>query len=120
MTGPRLVGSGRILPAVAELSQVSIDYATTGDKTLVAAVAGQTIRVYGFFLFIAVATSLQFKDGVAGAGFHGVIAAPTNFSMILDIQVIEEPWFVTTAGNAFVLNQTGTSQISGRLYYSQS
>jgi hypothetical protein len=38
--------------------------------------------------------------------------------MVLDLDA--EPWFTTDAGDAFIVNQTGTAQLSGRIYYEQS
>ena len=98
------------------LLRSSISFATTGDNVIVAAVAGQIIQVYRIFLITTTAITLTFKDG-AGTTLTGGLPLAANGAITLDHS--GDPWFVTTAGNAFILNQSGTSQISGAVWYTQ-
>lgn len=112
------VGSG-IVPTgnVSNFSEISIDFSTTGDNTIVAAVANKTIRVFRFFFVCSAATSITVKDG-AGTSLTGAMSMSQNGGFTLDFQW--EPWFRTSSGNALIFNQSGTAQVSGRLYYQQS
>jgi len=106
----------RFSPAlVSQLTEASIDFTATGDNTLVAGVGGQSVKVYKFFLVASAATVITFKNGATA--LHGPLTLAAGGSFVLDFDA--EPWFTTSAAAAFVLNQTGTAQISGRLYYLQ-
>lgn len=87
-------------------------------NTIVAGVALQTIRVFKMFLVTSVACTIVFQDG--GSAVTGVITLSAGGSIVLDFDT--RPWFITTAGNNFTANLTssGTPQVSGRIYYTQS
>lgn len=92
----------------------SIDVATSGDNTIVAAVASKKIRVLAYTLVCAAATTVIWKSATAGAitgdmsfAANGGIAAP--FSPI--------GHFETTAGEALVLNLSAANAVSGHLVY---
>lgn len=104
-------------PTTAALSSASINAAASGNNTLVAAVAAQTVRVFRLFLVVAGTVDIIFRDGAA-TGFTGTMSFSKNGSMTIDFD--GEPWFVTTAGNAFILNLSAAVQVSGRVYYTQS
>ena len=103
-------------PAVAGLASAAINASGAGDNALVAGVAGQTVRIWKIFLVCSAAVSLKFKDG-AGADLTPALAMLANASIVLDVD--GEPWFVTGAGNGFVLNLGSAVQVSGRVYYTQ-
>lgn len=94
-------------------TEVKLDFSGTGDTTVVAAVASKRIKVHRFFFTVDAATTVKFKDGATDlTGFMSFTASGANFS-----DASGDPWFTTTAGNAFIINQSGTAQVSGRLYY---
>lgn len=97
------------------VTSVAINCAASGDNTIVALGASQTIRVYGFFLVAASSVSVKWRDGTAGTDFHPAIQVG---SWVLDRDRL--PWFVTTASLALVLNLSAAIQVSGRLYYAKS
>ena len=100
-------------------TRASISFSASGDNTLVAGIASKIVRVYRIFLVVSAATNLTFVDGTpGGTNFDGALAMSANGGLTLDFS--EEPWFVTSAGNAFVLNQSGSAQIGGCIYYQQS
>lgn len=101
----------------ANLSSASINFSTTGDNTIIAGVSGQTIRVFKAFFNVSAATNITFKDGAA-TNLTGALNLSSGQGMTLDFD--SEPWFITSAGNAFIINQSGTAQVSGRIYYMQS
>lgn len=99
-----------------------IDFTATGDNAVVAGVAGLRVKVFQLFLVVSAATTLRFKDD-GGTNLTGPIAMLANGSIVLDFvrgsREADQPWFTTSPGNAFVINQTGTAQVSGRMYYTQ-
>lgn len=104
-------------PTTARLSAATIDFTSTGDNTIVAAVASQTVRVHKMFLNVSTATNITFKSG-AGTSLTGAMNFPANGGIVLDFDA--EPWFLAASGAAFIINQSGTAQVSGRVYYTQS
>lgn len=106
------------LPTTALSTRVAINAASSGDNTLVAATAGQTIRVHKLFLIASGTVNIKFRDGTAGTDFHPAIPLYAGGGVTLDFD--GDPWFVTTAGNALALNLSAAVQVSGVLYYSKS
>lgn len=103
-------------PTAPRLTAAAINAAASGDNTLVAGTAAQTIRAFKLWLVAAAAVSIKFKDG-AGTDLHPAIALSAGGSMLLDFD--GEPWFVTSAGNGLVLNLSTAAQVSGRIHYTK-
>lgn len=99
-----------------ETTPKSIDFSSTGDNTVIAGISGQTIRVWRIFFVLSAATNLTFKNG--SISLTGAMSMAANGSFLLDLQ--GDPWFVTSSGNNFIINQSGTAQVSGTIFYSQS
>lgn len=108
-------GVARGFSKFATVQQAVISTNTTGDNALVAGVVSKTIRMYRVFFVVDAATTLTWKDGATAKS--GAMSMAANGAFVLDYD--GEPWYVTTAGNALVLSQTGTAQISGTVYYKQ-
>ena len=108
----------------ALLQRIPINFVTTGDNTVVAAVAGKTIQVYGLFLVVTTtAVALTFKDGTGGTALTGpmTVSAGTPLVLGLPINADSAPLFTTSnVANAFVIGQgAGASQVSGTCYFVQ-
>lgn len=106
-------------PNDARYSSLSIDFISlAGDNIVVPLVAAQTIRVMAIFFSTDRRTDLRFKDGAA-TDLTGDM--PFSRGSTFNLDPNGEPWFVTAAGNAFIIN-TGTAgrQVSGRVYFTQS
>jgi hypothetical protein len=101
------------------LIESAIDFANTGDNIIVPAVSGQGIYVFKYFLVVGAAVDLTFWDGpsVSGNKLTGVISLATNEAMVFTFDT--RPWYSTTLGNAFIINASNSSQVSGRAYYLQ-
>lgn len=99
------------------LTEAIINFAASGDNTIVAGTASQTVRVYRIFFVVAAATNILIKDG-AGTNLTGAMSFSQNGSFTLDLT--SNPWFVTSGGNAFIINSSNAVQISGRAYYTKS
>jgi hypothetical protein len=111
-TSPVAVSAGA--RTTAALTSAAIDFTATGDNTLVSATASQTTKVYKLFLIVGAATNLTFKNG-ASTSLTGAMSFGANGTMTIDFD--GEPWFTTSTNTAFILNQSGTAQVSGRIYY---
>ncbi len=102
-------------------AEILIDFSATGDNVVVPAVPGQVVKVFQLFLVLSADTNLTFKDG--GAAFSGSLPMKANGSIVLDdnqgSRQADRPWFTSSLGKGFVISQSGTAQVSGRLYYTQ-
>lgn len=94
-----------------------INIAGAGDNTVIAAVAGQIIRVYKILLWANGSTSVTLKDGAA-TSLTGAMAFTAQTGFVLDYD--DQPWFITSSGNAFVINLSAAIQVSGTLSFTQS
>lgn len=101
---------------VANLTSAQVNAAGAGDNTLVAGIAGQTIRLWKIFLVVNAAVNIQFKSGATT--LTPVMNMLANGSFVLDFD--GEPWLVTAVADALILNLSAAVQVSGRLYYTQS
>ena len=101
----------------SSLSAASISVSSSGNNTLVSGSSGKTIRVFKLFLVFSAAVNATFQDG-ASTSLSGAIPFSTNGSIVLDLDTL--PWFVTSAGNGFVLNLSSSASVNGTVYYVQS
>lgn len=98
------------------IGKVAIDTATSGDTTIVAAVAGRKIRVHSYVLVGGGTVTARFESGAGGGALSGqmslyfgaVIAAPHN----------PAGWFDTVAGELLNLELSGAESVDGHLTYS--
>lgn len=96
---------------------VSVNASSSGDNTLVAAVAGKSIKLVAAELVAAGPVSVKYKDG-AGSDFHAAIPLNSYGSYSLSQMyspemLVIEPYFQTTAGNALILNLSGAVAVTG-------
>lgn len=92
-----------------------IDFAASGDNQVIPAFTGGIIRVHRMFIWFASATSITIKDG--STALTGAMAFPANMGFILDPSFSNEGWWVTSQGNAFVINNSLAVQVSGTVWY---
>jgi hypothetical protein len=97
----------------SDFLEAIIDTAGSGDNTLIAGVTGYYIAVYKIWYVLAGDVNHTLKNG--STAFSGTVTGKAGGSFVLDYD--GTPWFVTTAGNGFVLNLSGAVQVSGRVYY---
>jgi hypothetical protein len=96
------------------LNSAAINSAAGGDLTIVAALAGKVIKVHQMLLVAAAPATIQPKDGTGGTALAGAQSLITGVPLILPSTGV--PWFVTSSGNAFVIN-TSAVQVSGHCQY---
>lgn len=102
-----------------QVQSTPINFAASGDNTLIAAVAGKLITVVGLFLVVAGATNLTFKDGTGGTALTGTIPMLANGAMTLDEKPEFDYFQTSNVANNFVLNSSVAVQVSGRIYFVQ-
>ena len=112
MPGPKLAID--IHADAADLLSLPINFAASGDNVIIAGVAGQIIRVWKLW-FISGATNITFKDGAIALSGPAPFAASEG--MVLDFDT--KPWATCLSGDDFILNQSGSAQVSGMIYYTQ-
>jgi len=101
-------------PVPAVLTAAAINFAASGDNTVIAAGgATQIIRVYRIFFVSAGTTNITFKSG-ASVLLSGAMPFAANGSLTFSME--GEPWFTCGAGQAFVINNSAAIQISGTVY----
>lgn len=107
-------GDGRLDGAVSSLA---INVAGNGQNQIIAAVAGQTVRCYGFWFFTGAAVNVKWRSNTTD--FHPAVSLLGNgaFWMLPPIGI---PWFTTTIAEGLFLNLSAAIQVSGIVYYGQS
>ncbi len=98
-----------VLASIGTTSSVAI-------STPIAGVSLQTIRVFRMVLTVDAATTITFRDGSTNFGESYYLSG--NGGFVLDLT--NEPWYVTSAGNGFVIKQSGSANIGVRLWFTQS
>lgn len=94
----------------------SISCAAAGDNTILAAVAGKTIRVLEYVLNVAGAVTVKFTSGAAGTALSGAMALAANGG--IGGAFCPVGLFQALAPNtALVLNLSAAVQVSGHLVY---
>lgn len=99
----------------SNLQVAVISFNNTGDNTIVAAIANKGIRVYRLIMVSDSSTTVIFKNGTTA--LTGAIPLYAGGAFVLDVS--NEPWFISSVGSAFVINQSGTATITGKLDYHQ-
>ena len=97
------------------LNNAVINFATVADQTVVSAVAGKQIKVYALNMTPGGTTTVTPKDGATA--LTGAITIVAGIPFILNASANGDPWFVTSSGNAFVINNSVAVQVSGSCRY---
>ena len=105
------------LPTSDAMSEAAINCSTNGNNIIIAGAPLQTIRVYRVFFVLSDSAVITIADS-SPTDFTGPITMYAGGSFTLDFT--GEPWFKTAAGEDLIINQAGTAQISGRIYYVRS
>ena len=99
-------------------ASLPINFAASGDNVIIPAVAGKFIWMYRILFVVGAATSLTFIDGTPGGTvLSGAFPFSAGGSMVLDDS--GDAWYMTTPGNALVLNNLGAVQVSGTVWFIQ-
>ena len=99
----------------SQIRNAPINFSASGDNVIITAVAAKEIEVVALYLVVAGTTNLTFKDG-NGLSFSGAMPMVANGTIVLDEQNTML-WFATPAN--FIINSSGSVQVSGEIYYKQ-
>lgn len=103
---------------IKALTNASVSASSSGDNTIVAGTAAQTVRVFKLVLVAASAVSVTIKDG-AGSSLTGAIPLVANGSLVIDAPD-GEPEFITSSGNGFIVNLSSAVTVTGWVQYTKS
>lgn len=94
-----------------------IDAATSGDNTLVAAVASRKIRVHSLFLVAAGTVNVRFESGAGGTALTGQMNLVANTGFVLPFN--PAGWFETATNTLLNCELSGAVSVDGALQYSE-
>ena len=100
--------------AAQSVSSAVINFAASGDNTVVAANTKVPINVTAIAFTVAGATNITFKNG-ATALSGAFVFTGNGSSMILPQN--DRAWYIAYAGNNFVMNSSNAVQVSGTIWY---
>lgn len=92
-----------------------IDNATSGDNTLVAAVASKKIRVLSAFLVAAGTVNVRFESGAGGTALTGQMNLVANTGFVLPFNPVG--WFQTATNTLLNLELSAATSVDGCLTY---
>lgn len=116
--------SGAVVPSTASLGDGSttytpkfavIDFASSGDNTVVPAVSSKKIRVIALFLVAAGTVNVRFESAASGTALTGQMNLTTNSGFSLPYNPVG--WFETSAGQLLNLELSGSTSVDGSLVY---
>lgn len=95
-----------------------IDAATSGDNTLVAAVASRKIRILSAFMIAAAAVTVRFESGASGTALSGQMNLAANSGFVLPYN--PHGWADTLAVNTLLnLELSAAVSVDGMLTYAE-
>lgn len=94
---------------------VKIDVASSGDNTIVSAVAGKKIRVLQYILVCGTATTVRWYSGAGGTALSGDMQFADNGGVSSAFSPVG--LFETGVNTALVLNLSAANAVSGHLVY---
>lgn len=100
----------------SDLTAVAINFTGSGTNQIVAGVPGQIIKVFQYFTQVRLSTDLTALDGATA--LTGPM--PMNSSQAWVLTLTTAPWFKCSPGNAFSINSSVATQVSGCCYYTQT
>jgi hypothetical protein len=92
-----------------------IDHATSGNNTIVAAVADKKIRVLSAFIVAAGAVTARFESGADGTALTGQMSLAANSGFVLPYNPLG--WFETAASALLNLELGGAVSVDGSITY---
>ena len=107
---------------MADILTTAIDTATASSNSLVAAVSGKRVRVYGLWIQAAGTVTITFEDD-DGTNLTGAITlnarATVPWYPLSNGKGEWLPYLVTQQGDGFNMLLGGAVQVSGTLWYGQ-
>lgn len=104
-----------ILPGALTRKYAAIAASSSGDNTIVAAVAGKRILVLNFGFIVAAAVTVRFENGAGGTALTGPMEVIANGGSIWNFS--EVGWFQTSVNTLLNLELSGAVSVGGALAY---
>lgn len=95
-----------------------IDHATSGDNTIVSAVASKKIRVLAGVLVAAGTVNVRFESGAGGTALTGVINLVANTGFVIPYVPVGN--FQTATNTLLNLELSGAVSVDGWIVYVES
>jgi hypothetical protein len=109
---------------MAENSQIvtiGVNFSSMADQTIVSAVASQEVLLVGMGLLVNGATTLTFKNQLAGTGFGPWVVSAAQLLVLDDVDITKYPPLATfPAGTGLVITNSAAIQVSGYIRYIQA
>lgn len=111
------LGTDSIMDGVTPLTPkfAAIAASSSGDNTLVAAVASKKLRVLSYTLVAAGAVTCRFEDGAGGTAKSGQMALAANGVLSVPFSAVGH--FETTANTLLNLELGGAVSVAGHICY---
>lgn len=106
-----------LLPSALTPKYAAVAASSSGDNTLVAAVASRRILILGCVLIAAGAVNIRLEDGAGGTALTGVMALTTNSGFTLPFS--EVGWNKTSVNTLLNLELSGAVSVAGVLTYAE-
>lgn len=103
---------------ITDLLEIALNFAASGDNSIVGGTAAQIIRVWAFWLKVNGAAGVDLKFRSAANDLHPALPFLHREGWVMPYQT--RPWFTCTVAEALQMNLSAAIQISGRLYYTKS
>lgn len=120
--GVRVVGAGILSPlplgTTSRLTSAVVNASTSGNNTLIAGTASQTIRVFAIDLMMGGAVNIKFRDG-ASTDLSAAQPFYAGGGKVLDPFPAGDPLFVCSVANDFVLNLSAAVAVTGTIWYTK-
>lgn len=91
-----------------------INFASSGDNIVIAAIAGRPLNVYGIAFTVAGATNITFKNGATAQSGAIQFTAAGGSMYLTQNDVV---WYYADPGNNFIMNSSVAVQVSGTIWY---
>lgn len=98
-----------------EIKHAVVSHSTSGDNTLVAAVAGKSIMVLSAVLVAAGSVSARFESGAGGTALTGQMPLAAN--TVVELSFNHGGWFKTASGALLNLELSGAVLVAGCISY---
>ena len=96
------------------LSSAVINIGSSGANTVIAGQTGKIIRVFRLAMVPLTSVTATIQDGGATA-LTGALPLAANQELIFNYDT--QPWFITSAGNAFEIKLSSGVSVGGVVYF---
>ena len=112
-----MFGADFLYPSALTPKYLAVDVNTDPNNTLLDAVAGKRILVFGCVLIAAGTVNIRFEDGTAGTPLTGVMNLTTNSGFTLPLGF--PGWFIGSTNTLLNLELSGAVAVAGTLVYTE-